>query len=214
MKQNIKVAVIGGTGKSGKYLVRELIRQGFHIKLLLRNPDNFSIKSSLIETVAGNAADYDSVYSLLTDCQAVISTLGLGIPASEPILFCKSSSNVIQAMISLGLSRYIVTTGLNVDTSSDKKSPKVIFATDWMKKNYPVSTENKQAEYELLKASAIDWTLVRLPLIEQTDERFDTNVSLEDCLGDKISATDLADFLIEQLYDKTFIGKSLFLSNV
>ncbi|WP_281635326.1 NAD(P)H-binding protein [Flavobacterium marginilacus] len=83
-----------------------------------------------------------------------------------------------------------------------------------MKKNYPVSTENKQAEYELLKASAIDWTLVRLPLIEQTDERFDTNVSLEDCLGDKISATDLADFFIEQLYDKTFIGKSLFLSNV
>ncbi|WP_281225835.1 NAD(P)-dependent oxidoreductase [Flavobacterium aquiphilum] len=214
MKQNIKVAVIGGTGKSGKYLVKELIRQGFHIKLLLRNPDNFSIKSNLVEIVVGNVADYDSVYWLFTDSQAVISTLGLGIPASEPTLFSQSSSNVIKAMKALHIRRYIVTTGLNVDTALDKKSPKVIFATDWMKKNFPISTENKQVEYELLKASNIDWTLVRLPLIEQTDERFETNVSLEDCLGDKISATDLAHFLIEQLFDDTFVRKAPFLSNI
>lgn len=214
MKQNIKIAVIGGTGKSGKYLVKQLIEQGFQIKILLRNPDNFQIKNTLVETVIGDVAHYDTVYSLLKDTQAVISTLGMGIPASEPTIFCQASTNVIQAMNALQITRYIVTTGLNVDTSLDKKNPKVVFATDWMKKNFPVSTENKQSEYELLNASSIDWTLVRLPLIEQTDERFETNVSLEDCLGDKISATDLAHFLIEQLFNNTFIRKSPFISNL
>jgi putative NADH-flavin reductase len=214
MKQNIKIAVIGGTGKSGKYLVKQLIEQGFQIKILLRNPDNFSIKNNLVETVLGNVADYDSVYSLLKGCGAVVSTLGLGIPASEPTLFCQASTNVIQAMNALNIHRYIVTTGLNVDTPSDKKSPKVIFATDWMKKNFPISTENKQQEYELLRASNVDWTLVRLPLIEQTDERFDINVNLEDCIGDKISATDLAHFLINQLSDKVYVRKSPFISNI
>lgn len=214
MKQNIKIAVIGGTGKSGKYLVKQLIEQGFQIKILLRNPDNFQFKNTLAETVIGNVADYESVYSLLKDCQAVISTLGMGIPASEPTIFCQASQNVIQAMNSLNINRYIVTTGLNVDTPLDKKSPKVVFATDWMKKNFSISTANKQSEYELLRVSTIDWTLVRLPLIELTDERFEINVSLEDCLGDKISAIDLAHFLISQLFDRTFVKKSPFISNV
>jgi putative NADH-flavin reductase len=214
VKQNIKIAVVGGTGKSGKYLVKQLIGQGFQIKILLRNPDNFQIKSSLVETVVGDVGHYDSVYALLKDCQAVISTLGMGIPASEPTIFYQSSANIIQAMKELKIKRYIVTTGLNVDTPFDKKSPKVIFATDWMKKNFPISTANKQSEYELLSGSMIDWTLVRLPLIDQTDERFETNVSLEDCPGDKISATDLAYFLIAQLFDDTFVRKSPFISNI
>ncbi|AOW11403.1 NAD(P)-dependent oxidoreductase [Flavobacterium gilvum] len=214
MKQKIKIAVIGGTGKSGKYLVKQLIEQGFQIKILLRNPDNFSIESNLVETVVGNVTDYDSVYTLLKDCQAVVSTLGLGITASEPTIFSQASTNVLQAMNVLHITRYIVTTGLNVDAPLDKKSPKVVFATNWMKENYPLSTANKQSEYELLEASTIDWTLVRLPLIEQTDESFETNVSLEDCLGDKISATDLAHFIIAQLSDRTFVGKSPFISNI
>src|SRR6187431_2952985 len=128
MKQNIKIAVIGGTGKSGKYLVKQLIEQGFQIKILLRNPDNFQFKNTLIETVIGNVTDYESVYSLLKDCQAVISTLGMGIPASEPTIFCQASQNVIQAMNAMNINRYIVTTGLNVDTPSDKKSSKIVFA--------------------------------------------------------------------------------------
>ncbi|WP_211316324.1 NmrA family NAD(P)-binding protein [Niabella yanshanensis] len=33
-----KIAVIGGTGKSGQYLTRELIRQEIPFRILLRNP--------------------------------------------------------------------------------------------------------------------------------------------------------------------------------
>jgi len=83
-----------------------------------------------------------------------------------------------------------------------------------MKKTFPISTTDKQLEYDILVNSNIDWTLVRLPLIEQTDERNKVSVDLEDCPGDKISATDLALFLIEQLSSKAFIKKSPFLSNI
>ena len=66
-----------------------------------------------------------------------------------------------------------------------------------MHTNYPNSAANKQKEYDLLLASNIDWILVRLPLIEQTDEISEVQISLEDCLEDKISATKLANFLID-----------------
>lgn len=214
MNSKIKIAVIGGTGKSGKYLVKQLLEQGFQIKILLRNPDNFQITNPLVEVVNGNVTNYSTVSTLIEGCQAVISTLGLGIPASEPTIFSQSTTNVIKAMDEKKILRYIVTTGLNVDTPLDNKSPKTLFATDWMKKAFPISTANKQSEFDILSNSKIDWTLVRLPLIEQTEESGKTIVSLEDCPGDKISATDLANFLIEQLFIDTFVRKSPFIASV
>jgi putative NADH-flavin reductase len=214
MKNNIKIAVIGGTGKSGKYLVKQLINQGFQLKILLRNPDNFPLNSPLVEVVKGDVAIYSTVDTLVKGCHAVISTLGMGIPPSEPTIFSQSTANIIQAMNKYNVHRYIVTTGLNVDTPLDNKSPKTVFATDWMRINYPISTANKQSEFDILTNSEVDWTLVRLPLIEQTDEYGQIRVSLEDCLGDKISATDLAHFLIQQLFTQTFVRKTPFIASV
>ncbi len=214
MEHIAKIAVIGGTGKSGKYLVKQLLSQGFYFKMLVRDSNNFQINSSLVEIVKGNANDYESVRSLLTGCQAVISTLGLGQPPSETSIFSQATTHVIRAMNECNIRRYIVITGLNVNTAFDQKSPKTKFATDWMYANYPKTTADKQTEYNILLESNIDWTLVRLPLIEQTDVSGDITISLEDCPGDKISATDLAIFLIEQLSDSTYSRKSPFIATV
>lgn len=214
MKSNIKVAVIGGTGKAGKYLIAQLIKQGYSCKLLLRNPETFSIQNPLLEIMQGDVQNQDDIRALLEGCDAVISALGMGKTPKQTSIFSQSTTNIIQAMTEQNVQRYLVLTGLNVDTKFDKKSLKSKFATDWMYTNYPLTTADKQREYELLKASNLDWTLVRLPIIEQTEERNEVVVSLEDCLGDKISATDLADFLINQLFDNQYFKKSPFIVNI
>ncbi|HXB10979.1 MAG TPA: NAD(P)H-binding protein [Bacteroidia bacterium] len=211
MKQNKKIAIIGGTGKSGKYLVKELINQSFQIKLLLRDPKKLKVENPLIEVIEGSVRDYDTVKTLLTGCAAVISTLGQ--PKGEPTVFSQATRNIIKAMAETGIKRYIVTTGLNIDTPFDEKSPKTKFATEWMKTNYPETTNDKQVEYSILFESNADWTLVRLPLIELTDNRQKIAVSLKDCPGDKISATDLAHFLLEQLTDTDYLCKAPFIAN-
>lgn len=65
----------------------------------------------------------------------------------------------------------------------------------------------------MLSASNLDWTLVRLPRILQTDDRSEILVSLEDCPGEGISAANLAEFLIGQVEDRKFIGKAPFISD-
>ena len=50
MKQNQKIAVIGGGGRTGSYLVNQLLNQGYQLKLLLRSPEHLKIQSR-------NAAD-------------------------------------------------------------------------------------------------------------------------------------------------------------
>jgi hypothetical protein len=82
-----------------------------------------------------------------------------------------------------------------------------------MYKNYPLTTADKQLEYNLLAESNIRWTLVRLPMIELTDQRSPVDVNLEDCTGDKISATDLACFLCGQLSDDNYVRRAPFISN-
>lgn len=213
MKEN-KIAIIGGTGKAGKYLVKELLEQDFRLKLLIRNPEKAPIQNPLTEIIIGNANNYGDVKSLLKDCDAVISTLGLGQPNSEKNIFSISTTNVLKAMKECNIDRYIVITGLNVDTPSDQKSHKTQMGTDWMKMTFPETTADKQKEFEILEASNVNWTLVRLPLIELTNERNEVDVSLTDCLGDKISATDLVSFLIGQLSSEKYSRKSPFISNL
>lgn len=207
------VAVIGGTGKSGQYLVQQLIKQGFHIRLLVRNPAHFSTPHEQIEVVPGSVEE-DAIQTLLQGTQAVISTLGMGNPPSAPTIFTQSTSQVLQAMEAYGISRYIVTTGLNVNTPFDKKGPKTMAATEYMLNTYPASTLNKQQEYELLAESLLNWTLVRLPRILLTNERQPIATDWRDCLGDHINATDLAQFLIDQLHDNYFTQQAPFIANV
>ncbi len=206
-----KIAVIGGTGKSGTYLVKELLQRGYSIKLLHRNPSSLSISNPLVELVPGDARNSEAIYLLLSDCNAVISTLGQ--PKGESSIFSKATENVLEAMSKHGIRRYIFTTGLHVNAPGDHKNEKVRFATDWMYQNYPEITKDKQVEFEYLLKSDLDWTMVRLPMIIQTEESFSVEVSLEDCPGESISARDLARFLVDQLSDEKYIRKSPFIAN-
>lgn len=207
-----KIAVIGGTGKSGQYLVQNLLKKGYSLKLLIRHPENFTIQNSLIEVVKGDVRDETAVRSLIEGTGVVMSTLGQ--PKGEKSIFSDAAENIIRAMNHYGVSRYIVTTGLSVNTSADHKNERVKMATDWMYQNYPETTADKQKEYELLFESHLNWTLVRLPLIHLTEENFPKETSLTDCKGEGISAADLAEFLASQVEDSEYIRKSPFLYNL
>jgi putative NADH-flavin reductase len=214
MKKDIKIAIIGGTGKSGKYLVKAAVSGGFQIKLLVRNPAHLDFNDPLIEVIRGDVKDFETVRELTVGCQAIISTLGLGQPPSETSIFSQATTNIIRAMKESPVRKYIVITGLNVDTPLDNKGDKTRMATDWMYKNFPLTTTDKQKEYVILSESDINWTMVRLPLIELTDRRESIEVSTGDCSGEKISATDLAYFLIRQLSDDTYLRLAPFIYNI
>jgi len=211
METNSKIAIIGGTGKAGKYLVKQLISQGYKLKVLLRNPDKLEFNSPLIEKVKGDVADYETVYSLVDGCNAVISTLGQ--TKGEKPVHSLASSNIIKAMNSLNINRYIVITGLTIDTPFDKKRCKTKLLSGIMRLSFPTVIADKQKEYSIISESTLHWTIVRLPRIEQTEASGAIKSSLTDCPGKKISSTDLACFLIKQLSDETFFKKSPFISN-
>ncbi|MGE8342146.1 MAG: NAD(P)-dependent oxidoreductase [Flavobacterium sp.] len=212
MKNISKVAVLGGGGRTGKYLVQQLLENGFSVKLLLRNPDDFTIQNSKIEIIKGDAINEESINLLLKDCQAVVSTIGQR--PGEPMVASQATKNVLNAMKRYGIERYVLLAGLNIGTPFDKKSPKTIMATDWMKTNFPEIQKDRQFTYDLLVDSKIDWTQVRVPLIVFSDESSEITVNLEDCLGEKISAFDISKFMVKEMIESNYSRQSPFISAI
>ncbi|MDQ8011050.1 MAG: NAD(P)H-binding protein [Flavobacterium nitrogenifigens] len=212
MKNISKVAVLGGGGRTGKYLVNQLLESGFSVKLLLRNPDNFTIQNSKIEIIKGDAIDDESISLLLRDCQAVISTVGQR--PGEPMVASQSTKNVLMAMNEYGIQRYVLLAGLNIDTPFDKKSAKTIMSTDWMKANFPEIQKDRQFTYDLLYDSEVDWTQVRVPLIIFSDDSNEISINLDDCLGDKITALDISKFLVKEMMESNYVRQSPFISAI
>ena len=212
MKQEIKIAVLGGGGRTGKYLVNSLINRGFQVKLLLRKPEEFQLKSSLIEMIKGDATDPEAIRNLVQGCWAVISTVGQR--QGEPLVASRAVTNVLEAMNTFGTKRFIALAGLNVDTPADRKSAETSMATKWMKANFPEIHTDRQKSYAILNESDLDWTLVRVPFIEFLDAEGELAVKLDDCPSGKINAGSLAAFLADQLSDVSYIWKAPFVASI
>lgn len=212
MKNITKVAVLGGGGRTGHYLVNQLLKKGFSLKILLRNPENFEIQNPKIEIVQGDALDFNSIQLLLKDCQAVLSTIGQR--KGEPLVASLATKHILDVMKEYKIERYVLLAGLNIDTPFDKKSPKTLMATDWMKSNFPVFQEDRQKAYDLLEESDVNWTQVRVPFIEFRNDDFKINVNLEDCLGDRISALEISNFMIDEMKSSKYSRQSPFISEI
>jgi putative NADH-flavin reductase len=211
MNQNIKIAVLGGGGRTGQYLITQLIEKGFSIKVLLRDPETFPIKSPLIQIIQGDAIDFTVVSRLIDGCKGVISTIGQR--PGEPLVAEQATKNILNAMSSYGVARYILVAGININTPFDNKGPETIIATNYMKTNFPIIQEDRQKAYTLLVHSDINWTLVRVPFIDFKSSTGHMSVNLDDCLGNKIDAGNIATFLIKQLSEYTYFNKAPFIYN-
>ena len=209
MYSDIKVAVIGANGKAGKYLVKALLDRGIRMKVLLRNTD---LSDPLIEVVKGDMKDLSTVRSLIAGCNVVISTIGQH--KDEPLISSLATAHVITVMNEYQIARYILIAGITIDIPGDKKSPYNTEMSEFMKRSYPVVVADKQKAFDLLTNSTLDWTLVRLPFIVQTDLRGTLAVSIEDCPGDHINTTDLGCFLADQIFEKEYIRKAPFIASL
>ncbi|WP_241265074.1 NAD(P)-dependent oxidoreductase [Algoriphagus aestuariicola] len=210
--KNHRIALLGGGGRTGKLVLYHLINQGYQVKCLLRNPQKYQIESPLIEVVEGDALNPVAVKTLIQGCQSVISTVGQR--KDEPLVASQATLNILEAMAELKIKRYVLLAGLNVDTPFDNKGPETVAATEWMKMTYPAIHADRQKTYSILSNSDVDWTLVRVPFIEFTETEGETVISLDDCLGSKISAGCIASFVVKLLTDNNYIKMSPFIANL
>jgi putative NADH-flavin reductase len=205
------IALIGATGKAGKYLTEHLLAAGYHVKALVRKPELYGRRHPSLQLIEGNILNRTAVTETLQHCSAVLSVLGQG--KDEQLISSIAAGNLLEAMEKQGISRYVFVCGLNIDVPGDHKGPQNLAKSQWMLENYPDVVADKQQAYSIVAASKADWTMVRLPTILTTADRAEVLIDLQDCPGENIFAGDLAAFLTAQLSNQQYHRKAPFIAN-
>lgn len=86
----MKVAVLGGSGKGGSEIVKELASRGHTVTGIARHPENVPIGDG-ITAVQGDAHDADKLADLIAGHDALISAVHFDVPSAKLLAAVKQA---------------------------------------------------------------------------------------------------------------------------
>ena len=205
------LAILGGAGRAGRPLIEAALQAGYHVRTLLRHPAQVPLTHERLTVLPGDARDTGALRRLLTGCQALISTLGNPRDAAGPIIG-DVTQRLLPLLVALGIRRYLTVTSL-YDAPHPQDHAPTRQAAEYMQLHFPEFVADRQREYRLLQASALDWTYVRLPRIVEQAPTGQVEASLRHLPGAYVTAADLARFILAELAQPRFRQQAPFVAS-
>ncbi|OBA08556.1 NADH-flavin reductase [Bacillus subtilis] len=206
-----KIAIIGGTGKAGHFIAGQALAAGYQVRMLVRNPERHPHLDERIEVIRGDAQHPQSIHTLLEGCSAVINTFGQ--PERAVPLYSTVTELILTVMEEYNINRYIGVTGASLDIEGDRKSLVYRIGALLFRLLYPQMIADKKKELHIVTDSGLDWTLVRLPFVTDAQAHGAVKVDFLNPPGMRITNSDIAAFLVQQIEGHSFSQKTPFISN-
>ena len=209
----MKVLVIGGTRGIGRQVVQAAHAAGHEVTLLARNAERIVLAVTGVRVVVGDAGDADDIERAVAGQDVVVWTVGAG-PTRRPVdLFSRSTRFLLAAMAKHGVNRLLCVTGVGAGDSRGHGG----FLYDRILQPLFLKTiyEDKDRQEALLRASNVDWTIVRPGALTNGAAtglvRALTN--LDDITAAKVSRADVAGFIVEHLASDEFRKTAVLITN-
>ncbi len=197
------IALFGATGGTGRQVLDQAIAQGHSVAALVRDPSKLEERAGLTRVV-GDVLDRDATRKCLEGADAVICVLG-SHGSREPVE-ALGTRTILDAMQDTGVRRLIAVTSLGVGDSREQINWVFRLMMDLTLKPIMLAKEEQE---RLIKASGLDWTIIRPGGLTDGPRtgayRFGRDRSIK---GGRISRTDVADFVLRQLLDTTFVHQT------
>lgn len=211
----MKVTIFGGTGATGLLVIQKALSAGHSVTAFAQTPSKISIQHSNLSIIAGGLADIDKIETAAKHADAVISVLG-PTGKSKGLVISNGIKNIIAAMKKNGVKRLIATATPSYKDGNDKFQFGFAFGVFMVKALLKDTYQDIVETGEQIAKSQLDWTIVRLPMLSNKLSKGKLNIGYT---GDgnvklfSLTRTDLADFLSQQLDDKTYLRQAPVISN-
>jgi putative NADH-flavin reductase len=202
----MKLYIIGGTGKTGRELIKQALEQGHTVTALVRNPKRLKITNPNLTFIKGNVLDLQSFDSSINGHDAVLSALGHKRFIIKTNILSEGTKNIITAMQEQNVKRFICITSLGINDSRFKLGLYyTLFTIPFILLFYFL---DKSKQERIIFKSDLDWTIIRPGQLTNGKKRlkYQHGLNVGNYIITKmISRADVADFMIKQLTDKTYI---------
>ena len=206
------LALFGATGKTGRHVLSQALDAGHHVRALARRPEGLDAHARLT-IVAGDVRDGDAVRETVRGSDAVVSVFGQ-VKGSPPTLQTEGTQAIVDAMAEQGIRRIISLSGggLPAEEHDEPKVPDKIIR--WLLRRLsPAVLDDAISHLAVLRASGLDWTVVRGPRLTDAPATGTYRVGWVGVnASTQIARADLARFILTQLDDDTFVHELPFVS--
>lgn len=209
MDNKKKVIVFGATGKTGRHVWQKALDQGHKVTVFVRSPQKIERTDPNLHVVKGDVFNAESVADAVAGHNAAIVCLG-SIGLSDKTTLTTGTKHVIDGMVKhargdQGRGRLIVLSaaGANESWSQIGWMSRILFKT--MLRNVFADHHSQEA---LVKESPLEWTIVRAAILKDKPGSGQYTVS-NIAKSSNINREDVADFLVKQVTDRTYIKQAI-----
>jgi putative NADH-flavin reductase len=204
----MKLLIFGSTGGTGRELLKQALDQGHDVAAFARNVEKLDdINHANLQLVRGDVLDPTSVESAVAGHDAVLCAIGAG--AERTTLREDGTRNIVKAMEQAGVQRLICLSSLGVGDSRANLPffTKYIIVGIFLRHAF-ADHERQEA---IVKRSSLDWTIVRPPHLKDgphTGTYRHGFPTTDRQIRGGISRADVADFMVKQLTDATYLHQT------
>ena len=201
----VKLIIFGSTGSMGRPLVEQALEQGHMVAAFARDPARVDIKHANLEVIQGDVMDLASVEKAVQGQEAVLSSLGAGMKGT---IRSEGTRHIIRAMEKAGIRRLVSISTLGVGDSWEMIPLKYKFFFRTLLRR---AFADHVVQENLIRRSQLDWTIVRPGAYtngEHTGEYRHGFPVTDKTIKAEISRADVADFMLKQLTDDTYLQKT------
>ena len=205
----MKLIIFGASGRTGRELTQQALAKNHVVTAFVRNGAAFDIEHVNLVVVEGDISAYDDVESNIDGHEAVVSTLGPHTLLRRVPALVIGIRNIIRSMEKLGVHRLVYTSALGVgDSISDQNAVfRYLIRPVLLGRDYADHEANEKA----IRESDLEWVIVRpARLVDRPrtgQYRVDLRLPGTFPFG-RIGRADVADFILKQLENPTFLGKT------
>jgi len=204
----MKILIFGASGATGRHLVKQALDQQHYVTAFVRDPAKLTIEHNNLKLVQGNVINYQEVENAINGHDAVLSALGANSPFRYDQVVVDGMENIIKAMQAAKVERLIYLSTAGVKASRRDAGFAIRFIAP---KLLRTEIAGHEAREKMIKQSYLKWTIIHAPALTNGEQKkeyqYGENLKATSFLV-ALSRADVADFMLKQLTDNSYICKT------